>query len=158
MRNGTAEESGIGDTVELTLTAHLSAQDRERVEGRLRGDLIGWLTTLRAGSGQPVSVPVWFLLLEEGDIVVYSKPGTQKLRNIAANPRVSLALDGTEVGSNIVSVEGTARLDGARPPADRQPGYRDKYADRIAAVFGTPEGFAGLYSQAVVISPTRLHS
>lgn len=144
--------------MELTLTAHLPVADRERVEGRLRSDLMGWLTTLRADTGQPVSVPVWFLLLADGDVVVYSKPGTQKLRNIAANPRVSLALDGTEIGSNIVSIEGTARLDDAQPSADRQPAYRDKYAERIATVFGTPEGFAGLYSQAVVITPTRLHA
>lgn len=35
---------------------------------------------------------------------------------------------------------------------------REDLIGRMAAVFGTQEGFAGLYSQAVVISPTRLHS
>jgi PPOX class probable F420-dependent enzyme len=143
--------------VELELTAHLSPADRERVEGRLRTDLIGWLTTLCAGTAQPVSVPVWFLLLEDGDIIVYSRP-SRKLRNIMANPLVSLALDGTAIGSDVVSIEGAARLDDARPAADRHPAYREKYAEQIATVFGTPEDFAGLYSQPVVITPTRLHS
>jgi len=100
----------IADAVEPTLTAQPAAQDKERVEHRLRPNLIGWLTTLRAGAGQPVSVPVWFLLLEDGDIVVYSKPGTAKLRNIAANPLVSLAVDGTRIGADFVWIEGTARL------------------------------------------------
>lgn len=105
-----------------------------------------------------MSVPVWFLLLEDGRILVYSKPGKAKLGNIAANPRVSLALDGTNVGSDVVSIEGTAVLDEAQPSADRHAAYKDKYAERIAAVFGSPEHFAELYSAAMIITPVKLRS
>jgi Pyridoxamine 5'-phosphate oxidase len=49
---------------------------------------MAWLTTVRP-DGQPVSVPVWFLMREDGTILLYSQPGTQKLRNIQpqATPR-----------------------------------------------------------------------
>jgi PPOX class probable F420-dependent enzyme len=145
--------------MDLPPTSRLAAPDRARIEGRLRSDLMAWLTTVRpAGSGgQPVSVPVWFLLREDGSILIYTKPGTAKLRNIAANRRVSLALDGTDVGRDVVSFEGTARRDDSEPAADRNTAYCEKYAERIAAVFGSPERFAQLYSERVVVTPTRLH-
>ena len=58
--------------------------------------------------------PAWFLL--------YSKPATAKLRNIAARPRVSLHLDSDGQGSDIVMVLGDAALTDA-PPAHEVPGY-----------------------------------
>jgi hypothetical protein len=68
-----------------------------------------------AGSGVvPVDGPAWFLL--------YSKPATAKLRNIAARPRVSLHLDSDGQGSDIVMVLGDAALTDA-PPAHEVPGY-----------------------------------
>jgi hypothetical protein len=33
-----------------------------------------------------------------------------------------------------------------------------KYVERIAAIFGTAERFAELFSEAVVITPARLHA
>ena len=42
----------------MNLTSQLPPADRERVEGRLRSNLIAWLTTVRP-DGQPVTVPVW---------------------------------------------------------------------------------------------------
>jgi PPOX class probable F420-dependent enzyme len=76
----------------MEITAHPPADDRERVEARLRHNLIAWLTSVRP-DGQPVSVPVWFLVRDDSTILVYSQPGKAKLRNLAGNPRVSLALD-----------------------------------------------------------------
>src|SRR5207248_1463964 len=76
----------------MDLTAHLPAERRQHVERRLRSNLMAWLTTVRP-DGQPVSVPVWFLVRGDGTILVYSQPGQHKLRNISKNPRVSLALD-----------------------------------------------------------------
>src|SRR3990170_1129965 len=102
----------------MELTSHLPPVDRERVEARLRHNLMAWLTTVRP-DGQPVSVPVWFLVREEGTILLYSQPRKQKLRNIAANPRVSLGLDVTDIGRNIVRMEGIARVAHDEPPADK---------------------------------------
>jgi PPOX class probable F420-dependent enzyme len=139
----------------VELTSHLTEGERTRVEDRLRHNLIAWFTTVR-GDGQPVSVPVWFLMREDGTVLLYSKPGTHKLRSIEGNPRVSLALDVTDIGRNLVSVEGTARLDPSMPPADQNPAYLGKYTERIGALFQTPERFAAQFSQAVVITPTKL--
>jgi PPOX class probable F420-dependent enzyme len=139
----------------VELTSHLLPDDRDRVEARLRLNLMAWLTTVRP-DGQPVSVPVWFLMREDGTILLYSKPGTQKLRNIAGNPKVSLGLDVTDIGRNVVRMEGTARVARDQPAANQDPAYLAKFTERIAALLDTPERFAGLFSTAVIITPAKL--
>lgn len=140
---------------EVDLTAHLPVERRERVEARLRGNFMAWLTTVRP-DGQPISVPVWFLLRGDGTILVYSQPGKAKLRNIAANPKVSLTLDVTDIGRDVVRIEGTALAAGDELAASEQPAYVTKYIERIGVLFGTPERFAEEFSTALVITPTRL--
>ena len=139
----------------MELTSHLPPGDRERVETRLRQNLMAWLTTVRP-DGQPVSVPVWFLMREDGTILLYSQPGKQKLRSIADNPKVSLGLDVTDIGRNIVRMEGIARVAHDQPAANQHPAYLAKYTERIGAMFDTPERFAELFSAVVIITPTKL--
>jgi PPOX class probable F420-dependent enzyme len=139
----------------MNLTEHLPAERRGHVEARLHGNLMAWLTTVRP-DGQPVSVPVWFLLREDDTILVYSQPNKAKLRNIARNPRVALGLDVTDIGRDIIRVAGTARQVEDIPPADRNRSYVQKYAERIGAMFGTPEQFAALFSSALLVTPTRI--
>jgi PPOX class probable F420-dependent enzyme len=141
----------------MELTSHMPAGDRERVEDRLRHNLIAWLTSVRP-DGQPVSVPVWFLMREDGTILLYSQSGKAKLRNIADNPKVSLALDVTDIGRNIVRIEGVARQTHDELPANQQPAYLAKYLERIAALFGTSEQFAELFPVALIITPTKLRT
>ncbi|MDT7724129.1 MAG: hypothetical protein QOI21_705 [Actinomycetota bacterium] len=140
----------------MELTSHLLPDDRERVEVRLNQNLMAWLTTVRP-DGQPVSVPVWFLMREDGTILFYSQPGKRKLRNIADNPKVSLGLDVTDIGRNIVRMEGIARVAPDQPAANEDPAYLAKYTERIGAMFGTPERFAELFSTAVTITSLKLH-
>ncbi len=121
----------------MKLTSHLPPAERDRVEGRLHSNLIAWLTTVRR-DGQPVTVPVWFLLRDDETILLYSRPEKEKLRNIAANPKVSFALDVTDIGRNIVRLEGTARRAHDQPPANDHPAYLAKYTERLGAMFGTP--------------------
>jgi PPOX class probable F420-dependent enzyme len=139
----------------MELMSHLPTGDRERVEARLRQNLMAWLTTVRP-DGQPVSVLVWFLMREDATILLYSQPGKQKLRNIADNPKVSLGLDVTDIGRNIVRMEGIASVAHDQPPASQNLAYLAKYTERIGAMFGTPERFAELFSVAVIITPTKL--
>ena len=139
----------------MKLTEHLPAERRSHVEGRLRSNLIAWLTTV-GPDGQPVSVPVWFLLGEDETILVYSEPNKLKLRNIKQNPRVALGLDVTDLGRDIVRVHGTARTVDAAPPAHQNPPYLVKYAERIGALFGTADRFGAMFSVALLITPTRL--
>lgn len=141
----------------MQLTANLPADRRARVESRLQTNLMAWLTTV-SPAGKPDSVPVWFLVRDDGSILVYSQPGKPKLRNVDANPNVALGLDVTDIGRDIIRFEGTAVRATDHPPADQVPEYVAKYVERIAAIFGTPEQFAAAFSEAIVITPTRLRA
>ena len=140
----------------MKLTSHLPQAERERVEGRLNSNLMVWLTTVRP-DGQPVSVPVWFLAREDGTLL-YSRANKAKLANIAANPKVSLGLDVTDIGRNIVRLEGVAHHDPSLPRAHEHPAFLAKYIERMGAMFDTPEQFATLFSAALIITPSKLHT
>ncbi len=141
----------------MNLTSDLADDRRRHVEARLHGNLIAWLTTVRP-NGQPDSVPVWYLLRDDETILIYSQPNKLKLRNIRENPRVALGLDVTDLGRDIIRVEGTAKqvpdISGAHENAD----YVAKYIERIGAMFDTADRFAELFSVALVITPTRLRA
>ena len=139
----------------MTLLAQLSDEGRSHAEGRLRSNLMAWLTTV-SPSGRPESVPVWFLLRDDETLLLYSQPGKPKLRNIRSNPHVALGLDVTDIGRDVIRVAGLAQHDPSVPPAHRQPAYVAKYAERIAALFDTPERFGELFSAPIVITPTRI--
>jgi PPOX class probable F420-dependent enzyme len=141
----------------MELTADLPSDRRARVETRLQTNLMAWLTTVNH-AGRPDSVPVWFLMCDDNRILVYSQPGKAKLRNIDANPHVALGLDVTDIGRDIIRIEGTAVRAPDHPPADQVPDYAAKYTERIGAIFGTVEQFAETFSEAIVITPTRLHA
>jgi PPOX class probable F420-dependent enzyme len=141
----------------MELTAGLDADRRERVETRLRTNLMAWLTTV-SPSGRPDTVPVWFLLCDDGTVVVYSQPGKAKLRNVDANPNVALGLDVTDIGRDVIRIVGTAVRAPQHARADQVPAYAAKYTERIGAIFGTVEQFAEAFSEAIVITPTKLHA
>ncbi|MFD0361165.1 TIGR03667 family PPOX class F420-dependent oxidoreductase [Nocardia sp. GCM10030253] len=141
----------------MNLIAQLPAGRRSHVEGRLRSNLMAWLTTVRP-DGRPDSVPVWFLLRDDGTILIYSQPKKIKLRNISENPHVALGLDVTDIGRDIIRIEGTAAHVDDVPPADQHPQYAAKYAERIGAMFGTPQEFAEMFTEALIITPLRLRT
>ena len=123
-------------------------------ETRLRREKIAWLTTVRR-DGQPQSSPVWFLW-REGEIVVYSKPTTQKVRNVRSNPKVAIHLRDVDEGSDIVSIEGTAEIDESYPSAAAIPEYVTKYRTMIKDINMDPESFARSYAVPVRIRPSKI--
>ena len=141
----------------MKLTEQLTAERRAHVEGRLRANLMAWLTTVRP-NGQPVSVPVWFLVREDETILIYSQNAKAKLKNILENPRVALGLDVTDIGRDIIRIEGIAKHSPELPSADRVPEYAAKYAERIGAMFGTSAEFAEMFCEPLVITPHRLYA
>ena len=126
----------------------------ERAKRRLRDDKVAWLTTT-SEDGTPQPVPVWFLWDEGDSFLIYSKPDTAKLRNIAARPRVSLNLDGNGEGGDIVVILGSAAVTDDRP-ADELPGYVQKYSGFIAGNGWTPASFAADYSVPLRLTARRL--
>ena len=141
----------------MTLTAELPDDRRARVDTRLDTNLMAWLTTV-SPAGRPDSVPVWFLRCDDDRFLIYSQPGKVKLRNIDGNPNVALGLDVTDIGRDVIRIEGTAVRAPDHAPADQVPEYAAKYAERIGAIFGTVERFAEGFSEAILITPTRLHA
>jgi PPOX class probable F420-dependent enzyme len=98
---------------------------------RLRDELIIWLTTVTE-SGQPKPTPVWFVW-DGREFLIYSLKDGNKTGHIAANPRVSLHLDGNGRGGGIVIFEGTARVDPDGPRADAVPTFVAKYSELIGS-------------------------
>src|SRR5215469_3639763 len=78
------------------------------VDERLRKNLIIWLGSMRP-DGRPHLVYVWFLW-DGKNILIFSQPNSQKIRNLRQNPRVTLALDNTKDGEDMVILEGKAEL------------------------------------------------
>jgi PPOX class probable F420-dependent enzyme len=123
-----------------------------RVARHLRDEIVVWLTTV-APSGSPLPSPVWFVWDGADAISMYSLPGA-RVRNIEANPRVSLNFAGDGHGGDIVVLSGRATVDRDAPPAARSPEYLAKYGDRIARIGMDPERFAERYSVPIRIRVT----
>jgi PPOX class probable F420-dependent enzyme len=134
-------------------TLDTSTDRGKHVERRLKEDTIAWLTTVRP-SGQPDSVPVWFLWDGE-TLLVYSRPDQTKMQNLAANPKVTLTIDNTYGGGDVIRVEGTAEHVAGHPLAHEVPAYLEKYASGIERIGYDPQGFANSYSAAIRITPSR---
>ena len=126
------------------------------VEERFRTESTMWMTTVRP-SGQPQPSPIWFWW-DGTEFLMFSKDHTARLNNIAANPKVSLNLDGDGRGGAIVIVEGVARIDRSLPPARSVPEYITKYQEFLDSYGWTAEGFSVDYPVPVKITPTGLRA
>jgi PPOX class probable F420-dependent enzyme len=123
------------------------------VEQRLREEPIIWFTTVRV-DGRPHTVPVWFLWDGE-TFLIFSQPGNLKIRNLQRNPHITLALDGTKQGRDVVTVEGEAELLSEPSRNMTVPAYFSKYAAFIKNMGVDPERMAEDYSQPIRIKPTK---
>lgn len=125
-----------------------------RAAKRLREEPLAWLTTVDS-SGMPRPIPVWFFWDGARSVLLYSQPGTAKLRNLERNPRVSLNLDGNGQGGDIVVCLGTAAVSDD-PPGDRVPEYVEKYLALIERNRWSPASFAADYSVPLRITIDRI--
>jgi PPOX class probable F420-dependent enzyme len=126
----------------------------KRVAERLRNDELLWLTTVsRDGTPQPSLI--WFYW--DGEmILIFSQANTPKLRNIAANPRVSLHFQANDDGEDVVILTGHAVLDPCASPSNLHDEYRRKYARGTVHIGMTPESLAAEFSVAIRVTPTRV--
>ena len=126
----------------------------QRVLRRLEQEEVVWLTTCRP-EGTPQPSPVWFHWDGE-TLLIYSQPNTLKLRNIAANPRVSLNFNATSTGGDVVVLTGTAEVAADGQPATGVPPYIEKYRSGIAGLGSDPDAFAAEYAVPIRVTPIRL--
>lgn len=128
-------------------------------EDRLRREEMIWITTVRA-DGQPQTSAVWFHF-DGSDFLLFSQPRALKVRNLAAEPRVSLNLNGTGYGADLVIIEGTAEVlpdcaAGPWPEPARVGAYYAKYETTLRETLQSSAAeMAAAFSTALRITPTR---
>ena len=128
----------------------------EALARRLQTEEVIWLTTVRA-DGSPVPTPVWFLWNGES-FLIYTQPGSHKLRHIAHNPAVALNFNTDEAGGSVAVFSGTAAVDDQPPPAAEVEAYFTKYAEGIQSIGLTRETMAAEYSVVLRVHPTRVRT
>jgi PPOX class probable F420-dependent enzyme len=140
-------------TLDPSVTGAAHASDRLRREEMI------WITTVR-GDGQPQTSAVWFHW-DGTDFLLFSQPRALKVRNLTADPRVSLNLNGTSYGADLVIVEGTAEVvpdyaSGPWPDPARVDAYYAKYETALRETLGSsaPE-MASAFTTALRVTPTR---
>jgi PPOX class probable F420-dependent enzyme len=141
------------------VTLDPSVAGAAHAEDRLRGEEMIWITTMR-GDGQPQTSAVWFHW-DGIDFLLFSQPRALKIRNLTAEPRVSLNLNGTGYGSDLVIVEGTAEVlpdfaSGPWPEPARVEAYYAKYERSLRDELGSSgDEMASAFTTALRITPTR---
>ncbi len=128
----------------------------QHAEQRLRSNIIAWLTTV-GGDGRPYTVPVWFLW-DGNTVLIFSQPQMQKIRNLRKNARVTLALDDSKQGEDVVIVEGTAELLDDPKISVMLPAYVEKYGAIIQDMGWTPASMAADYSLGIRVTPTKFRN
>jgi PPOX class probable F420-dependent enzyme len=119
----------------------------------LRDDPVVWLSSIQT-DGRPHLVPVWFHWDGE-QIVAFSKPHARKVENLRDDPRVMLAVGTPGPEFEVELIEATAELPD-RPAAEVMPeGFGPKYRELLHRAGPTVQRFAEVYSQPIVLRPTR---
>ena len=126
---------------------------RPEAEAALRKDPVVWMSSIQA-DGRPHLVPVWFHWDGER-IVAFSKPNARKVGNLRDQPLVMLAVGAPGPDFEVELIEATAELPAAHA-ADVMPnGFGAKYRDLLHRAGLTVQRFADVYSQPIVLRPTR---
>lgn len=132
----------------------LSNKQDAHIDQRLRENIIVWLSSVRP-DGRPHTAAVWFLW-DGSSILIFSQQN-QKVRNLRQNPQVSLALDNTNDGDDVITIEGTAELLDNPAITTALAPYAEKYGELMKDLGWTAEQMSKSYSQAIRITPTRKH-
>jgi PPOX class probable F420-dependent enzyme len=125
----------------------------QRVDARLRDDLVAWLTTV-GDDGTPQPNPIWFLW--DGDtFLVYNRADAHRLRHVRSRPRVSLSFDSNGQGGDILVITGQAELTD-EPPPHEVPEYVAKYGEHMRAISGSLADFGQSYPVPIRVHPLRV--
>jgi PPOX class probable F420-dependent enzyme len=122
-------------------------------EAALRDDPVVWLSSVQH-DGRPHLVPVWFHW--DGDrILAFSKPRARKIENLRERPAVMLAVGTPGPDFEVELIEATAEL--PDEPAERliPAGFGAKYRELLTRAGLSVQRFAEVYSQPIVLRPTR---
>jgi PPOX class probable F420-dependent enzyme len=139
----------------MTFTLDTSTDFGRTVAERIERDLIAWLTTVDS-RGVPQPNPVWFLW-HNGEFLIFSMPNQAKLANIRRSGGVSLNLNSTLHGGEVVIFTGRAeQLDKATLPTEVIDRYLQKYADGIESIGLGGGRFLEQYSEGIRVIPEKV--
>ncbi len=124
-----------------------------RVRRFLETEPVIWLSSV-CDDGAPHLVPTWFVWDGEA-IVMVSKPGAVKVRNLRADPRAMLAIGDADDDFDVGLLEAVAVLDAEPTPLGLPAGFATKYAARIQELGLTLAQFALTYSQVIRLTPVK---
>jgi len=136
-------------TAQADNTQHCSPS----TDAALRDDPVVWLSSVQS-NGRPHLVPVWFIW--EGDrILAFSKPHARKVDNLRDQPSVMLAVGTPRLEFDVELIEATAELPDEPAAAVMPDGFGAKYRELLHRAGLTVQRFAEVYSQPIVLRPTR---
>jgi len=131
----------------------LTTEFGQRADHRLREEEVVWFTTVTpSGVAQPN--PVWFYW-DGQEVIIYSQPGSYRIRNITKNKHVTLNLQGADaLGNNVLVMQGEAHLqfDYSSP----HPEYIKKYQHFISELGLTVDHLVKEYSVEIIIELKKL--
>ena len=120
---------------------------------RIAEDHVVWLTTV-ADSGAPAPNPVWCASDGE-DVVVFTTPGSVRVRNIRQRPLVALNFNSDARGGELVIITGTATVGPGKPSALET--YRVKYAAAIRDLHQMTLGqFDAMFDTEIRVRPHKV--
>jgi PPOX class probable F420-dependent enzyme len=133
--------------------ASAGTQQPTTAETALRDDPVVWLSSVQP-DGRPHVVPVW--VHWDGErIVAFSKPRARKIENLREHASVMLAVGTPGPDFEVELIEATAELPDV-PASDVIPdGFGAKYRELLRRAGLTVQKFAEVYSQPIVLRPTR---
>lgn len=126
---------------------------RPTAEAALRGDPVAWLSSVQ-GDGNPHVVPVWFHWDGER-ILAFSKPHARKVANLRRHPRVMLAVGSPGPDFEVELIEADAELPDTSAAELIPSGFAAKYRELLRRAGLTVHRYAEVYSQPIVLRPTR---
>ncbi len=131
----------------------MSATIPEKFDDMIAKSIYVWITTVRE-DGMPQPTPVWFV--RDGDtFIIYTVPGSQKVKNLNANPKVALSWANNDAGDYYV-VMGEVKVDESIPPANQLASFQDKYREDITEIGYTPETHAQTWSLPLRVTPLHV--
>lgn len=137
------------------MSIDFSSEFGQKALKQLQDEHVVWLTTVGASSNTPQPNVIWFLY-QDGDVIIYTQPGYQRLTNIAKNPRVSLNFNSPEDGEAMTIFTGTAEIDESIKPVIENPEYVEKYARWMEHIDTTPEKMSAEYTVGIRIRLDKL--
>ncbi len=127
----------------------------QKALAQLQDEHVVWLTTVGAKTDTPQPNVIWFLY-QEDDVVIYTKPGAQRLENIAKNPKVSLNFNSPEDGEAMTVFTGTAIVDPAIKSVIHNQAYVEKYERWMENIGMTPQQMNDEFSVPIRITLEKL--